>query len=74
MLPHFRQGFSWKSLINELVNIVRSDTGLYFHDGQGNSTDVGFEKILRDFIGEWEFSGYNQPVQIQLPLEALNAP
>jgi hypothetical protein len=56
MLPHFRQGFSWKSLINELVNIVRSDTGLYFHDGQGNSTDVGFEMIIHDFSGEWEFS------------------
>ena len=54
-------------------NIVRSDTGLYNSDGQGNSTDVGFDKILRDFTGEWEFSGYNQPVQIQLPQEALNA-
>ena len=54
-------------------NIVRSDTGLYFQDGQGNSTDVGFEKILRDFSGEWEFSDYNQSIQIQLPQEALNA-
>ena len=32
-----------------------------------------FEKILRDFSGEWEFSDYNQSIQIQQPQEALNA-
>jgi hypothetical protein len=55
-------------------NIVLSDTGLNYQEGQGNSTDVGFEKILRDFTGELVFSGYNQPVQIQLPQEALDTP
>jgi len=51
-------------------NVVRSDTGL---GGEGEPTDVGFDKILRDFSGEWEFSDYNQSIQIQLPQEALNA-
>ena len=51
-------------------NVVRSDTGL---GGEGEPTDVGFDKILRDFSGVWEFSNYNEPAQIQLPQEALNA-
>ena len=51
-------------------NVVRSDTGL---GGEGEPTDVGFDKILRDFSGEWEFSDYNQSIQIQLPQEVLNA-
>jgi hypothetical protein len=41
--------------------------------GEGEPTDVGFDKILRDFNGTWEFSNYNEPAQIQLPQEALNA-
>jgi hypothetical protein len=41
--------------------------------GEGEPTDVGFDKILRDFSGEWEFSDYNQSIQIQLPQEVLNA-
>jgi hypothetical protein len=54
-------------------NIVCSDTGLACQDGQGNSANIGFEKILRDFSGQWEFSDYNQPVSIQVPQEALDA-
>jgi hypothetical protein len=54
-------------------NILRSDTGLDIAPGQENSTDVGFEHIIRDFNGQWEFSNYNKPVHIQLPQEALNA-
>jgi len=52
------------------VTWFRSDTGL---GGEGEPTDVGFDKILRDFSGVWEFSNYNEPAQIQLPQEALNA-
>jgi len=61
------------SLDAEPGNVVCSDTGLACQDGQGNSTDIGFEKILRDFSGQWEFSDYNQPVSIHVPQEALNA-
>ena len=61
------------SLDAEPGNIVCSDTGLACQDGQGNSADIGFEKILRDFSGQWEFSNYNQPVSIMVPPEALNA-
>jgi hypothetical protein len=52
-------------------NILLSDTGLGY---QGDPTDVGFEKILRDFTGDWEFSAYDQPVAIQVPQEALDTP
>jgi hypothetical protein len=51
-------------------NISGSDIGL----AQGNSANVGFKKIIRDFNGEWDFSNYNQPVQIQLPRAALDTP
>ena len=53
-------------------NIVRGDTGLDV-TGQENPTDVGFDHIIRDFNGQWEFSDYNKPVHIQLPKEALSA-
>jgi hypothetical protein len=54
-------------------NMVRSDTPLQYAPGQENSTDIGFDAIQRNFKGTWEFSGYNQPQQIQLPELALSA-
>jgi hypothetical protein len=51
-------------------NVVLSDTGELMRSGQANSTDVGFQHILVTFNGEWDFSGYNQPLQIQLPQAA----
>jgi hypothetical protein len=56
-----------------LGNVLRSDIDLGNPDGQGTSLDVGFEKIIRDFSGDWNFSDYNQPVQIQLPQESSEA-
>ena len=53
-------------------NILSLDTGLEVTIGE-DPTDVGFEHIIRDFNGRWEFSDYNKPVDIQLPEEALNA-
>jgi hypothetical protein len=29
--------------------------------------DPGIDHMIRDFSGEWEFSGYNQPVKLDLP-------
>jgi hypothetical protein len=53
-------------------NILRSDTGLII-TGQEDPTDVGFEHIIRSFSGQWEFTDYNKPVDIQLPEDALDA-
>jgi len=54
-------------------NIVLSDTPLLGMEGQENSTGVGFDHIIRDFNGQWEFSNYNTSMHIQVPQEALNA-
>jgi hypothetical protein len=54
-------------------NVVLSDIGGLMRSGQANSTDVGFQHILDTFNGEWDFSGYNQPLQIQLPQAAQSA-
>ena len=54
-------------------NVVLSDIGGLMRSGQANSTDVGFQHILDTFNGEWDFSGYNQPLQIQLPQVAQSA-
>lgn len=54
-------------------NIVRGDTGLITTEGQEKSTELGFDHIFRYFNGQWEFSDYNQPVNIQIPEEALKA-
>ena len=39
-------------------------------DVRVNSDNVGFQHILVTFNGEWDFSSYNQPLQIQLPQAA----
>lgn len=47
-------------------NVTAIDVGV-------NSDNVGFQHILVTFNGEWDFSGYNQPLQIQLPQAAQSA-
>jgi hypothetical protein len=53
-------------------NVTRDDIGLD-DNAQHNPDDAGFKDILVECNGQWEFSNYDQPVQIQLPQEALIA-
>ena len=50
-------------------NVLPSDTGM-----DGSSNNLGFDHIMRDFQGQWDFSEYDQPISIELPPAALIAP